>query len=98
MSLPTVICGAAPGGSPGRGRDVSTVTVKMECERDESAFISVAPTLRFFLPTWSTLLISDTDLTTNVVRSLTYTPVSGFSFRSHVLLWSFARRSRTFSL
>lgn len=29
----------------------SIVIVKMECERDESWFISVAPTERFFLPT-----------------------------------------------
>ncbi len=30
---------------------VSMVMVKIECERDESWFISVAPTERFFLPT-----------------------------------------------
>lgn len=30
---------------------ISTVTAKMECEREESWFIIVAPVLRFFLPT-----------------------------------------------
>jgi hypothetical protein len=30
---------------------ISTVTVKMECEREDSWFISVAPTDRFLLPT-----------------------------------------------
>lgn len=31
---------------------VSTVMQKRQCEREESWFISVAPTLRFFLPTY----------------------------------------------
>ena len=30
---------------------ISIVMVKMECERDESWFMAVAPTERFFLPT-----------------------------------------------
>ena len=85
-------------GSPGVVSDVSTVTVKMECDRLESAFISVAPTLRFFLPTSSTLRISSADFTTNVVRPSTYTPFSGVSLSAHVFVWSFASRSRTFSL
>ena len=98
FSFPTVMCGSASEGSPARLCEHSTVIVKMECERDESAFISVAPTLLFFFPTFSTLFISPTPLTTNDVRSFTYTPLSGSSFRSHVLLWSFPNRSRTFSL
>ena len=98
FSFPTVMCGSAPGGSPGRTRDVSTVTVKMECDRLESAFMSVAPTLLFFFPTWRILCISSADLTTNVVRPFTYTPRSGVSLSSHVFVWSFASRSRTFSL
>jgi hypothetical protein len=31
---------------------VSIVMVKIQCEREESWFISVAPTERFFLPTY----------------------------------------------
>jgi hypothetical protein len=57
-------CGGAPAGAadPRAGAQrrrtcacvvsmVSMVMVKMECERDESWFMSVAPTERFFLPT-----------------------------------------------
>jgi hypothetical protein len=35
---------------------VSMAMVKMECEREESWFIMVAPTDRFFLPTCSTAI------------------------------------------
>ena len=36
---------------------VSTVMQKMQCERDESWFISVAPTDLFFLPTCSSEVV-----------------------------------------
>ena len=97
FSFPTRIR-ASSSRAPGVVSDVSTVTVKMECERLESAFMSVAPTLRFFFPTSRTLRISSADFTTNVVRPCTYTPFSGVSLSAHVLLWSFANKSRTFSL
>jgi hypothetical protein len=42
----------------------SITIVKIECERDESAFISVAPTVRFWLPAVKTCWISCALLTT----------------------------------
>ena len=74
------------------------MTVNMECERLLSWFISVAPTVRFFLPTSSTLRISGTLFTTKLVRSRTYTPLSGVSFSSSRVLGVFASRSRISSL
>ena len=78
--------------------DCSIVMVNRECDRDESWFIRVAPTVRFFFPTVSTFVISLTPLTTNAVRSLTYTPVSTCSFSSSLLLGFFPSRSRISSL
>ena len=85
LSFPTRMCASASDAPSGVSL-VSTVMVKMECDRDDSEFISVAPTLRFFFPTSRTCRISATDFTTNVVSPWTYTPRSGVSFRAHVLL------------
>ncbi len=52
----------------------------MECERDESLFMSVYPTVRFLQP-WSMIRShSPTLCTTCMDRSRTYTPRSGCSF------------------
>eukprot|EP00955_Chlamydomonas_euryale_P043649 352664-Chlamydomonas_euryale.AAC.6 len=67
---------------------VSIVMVKMECERDESLFMSVAPTDLFFLPTSTTLRSSCSPLTTNELSPLTYTPVSLCSLSSSGV-WEF---------
>lgn len=58
----------------------------MQCDLLESWFISVAPTDLFFFPASNTSLISCFDFTTNIDKSLTYTPVSGFSFKSNLFL------------
>ncbi len=57
----------------------STTMVKMECERDDSWFIIVEPTDLFFFPACITWSISWELLTTNEVKSFTYTPESAFS-------------------
>mmetsp|Transcript_3720 Transcript_3720/g.13716 ORF Transcript_3720/g.13716 Transcript_3720/m.13716 type:complete len:319 (-) Transcript_3720:544-1500(-) len=94
LSLPTRMC-ASPSSL---NSAVSTVTVKMECERDDVAFMSVEPTDRFFLPAVMTWSISADDLTTKEVRSLTYTPESTFSLSSRRFFGSLDRRSRISSL
>lgn len=70
-----------------------TVTMKMACDRDEVAFILVDPTERFLLPTFITCSISFPLLTTKDERSLTYTPVSGFSFSCSFCFWFFDNKS-----
>ena len=50
---------------------VSIVMVKMEWEREESAFMAVAPTDLFLRPTSTTFLSSTLLLTTKAFRPLT---------------------------
>ncbi len=70
----------------------------MECEREDSQFISVAPVLLFFIPAVSTCSISHGPFTTNADKSFTYTPEVGCSFSSHFYFASLASRSRISSL
>jgi hypothetical protein len=51
LSLPTRMCWLLAAGSVDAH---STMMVKMECDRDDCWFISVAPTERFFFPAWQT--------------------------------------------
>ena len=57
----------------------------MEWEREESWFMNVAPTERFFLPASNTFSISETPLTTYDVRSFTNTPRSLSSLSSRLV-------------
>eukprot|EP00955_Chlamydomonas_euryale_P043021 352476-Chlamydomonas_euryale.AAC.1 len=50
LSLPMRMC-ESPFDFPSNFSTHSIVSVKMECERDESAFIAVAPTTRWLCPT-----------------------------------------------
>uniref|UniRef100_A0A8C6M6N3 Uncharacterized protein n=1 Tax=Nothobranchius furzeri TaxID=105023 RepID=A0A8C6M6N3_NOTFU len=72
----------------------STVMTKMACERELCSFMFVAPTERFWLPTFMTFSISRTHLVTNDERSFTYTPMSGLSLSSRRRDWSLESKSR----
>lgn len=74
LSSPHRMCPPVPPSASGTSSDLSvhsTVMVKIECDRDESWFIAVAPTDLFRLPTDSTDSSSATQLTVKDVRSLT---------------------------
>ena len=59
--------------------------VKMACDLEECSFIFVAPTERFWFPTFITCSISATDFTTNDNRSFT---IAGFILTSYwSMLW-----------
>lgn len=75
MSLPTRMCcclppcccgccGFAPSCAPAVADAHSTTMVKMEWEREEVWFMSVAPVARLRFPRCSTRCVSSADLTT----------------------------------
>lgn len=77
---------------------ISTLIIKIQCERELSAFIAVHPVFLFFLPWFNFLCISYSSSIINHLRSFTKIPTSFLSLSSSFFKWVLTSKSLIYSL